>query len=134
MLNTKLFKLLRHLSSEEMKAVKVYLNSKHSKAAKAFRLFDYIDKNRHDLEGNKTKFTKEKIYKHVYGKEAYNQGKMHELASRLLKELEFYLILEELGQDELLYNVILSRVFKKRGMDDLFKLHNGASQTDRTLH
>jgi len=128
MLNTKLFKLLRHLSSEEMKAVKVYLNSKHKKTAKAFRLFDYIDKNRHDLEKNKAKFTKEKIYKHVYGKEAYNRGKMQELASRLLKEIEFYLIMNEVEDDELLHDVILNKVLKKKGMDDIFKLHNDKAQ------
>lgn len=128
MLNTKLFKLLRHLSSEEMKAVKVYLSSKHKRTAKAFRLFDYIDKNRHNLEGNKDKFTKEKIYKHVYGKEAYNRGKMQELASRLLKEIGFYLIMNEVEDDELLRDVLLSKVFKKRGMDDIFKLHNDKAQ------
>lgn len=128
MLNTKLFKLLRHLSSEEMKAVKVYLNSKHKRTAKAFRLFDYIDKNRHDLEKNKDKFSKEKIYKHVYGKEAYNRGKIQELASRLLKEIEFYLMMNEVEEDELLHDVLLSKVLKKRGMDDIFKPHNDKAQ------
>jgi len=53
---------------------------------------------------------------------------MQELASRLLKEIEFYLIMNEVEQDELLHDVLLSKVLKKKGMDDIFKLHNDKSQ------
>jgi len=129
MLNTKLFQLTAQLSPTDMKAARNFLLSKHKKSANIFKLFDYIDQQHPDFETNKAKLTKEKIYARIFGrKEVYNKGNMQALASNLLKEIEFFLVTSEVEQDKMLYNVLLSRAFKKRGMDELFKKHNASSR------
>ncbi len=129
MLNTKLFQLTIHLSPEDMKAVRNFLLSKHKKSANIFKLFDYIDQHHPDFEENKVKLTNEKVYARVFGRgQAYNKGNMQALASNLFKEIKFFLVTQEIEEDKILYDVLLSRVFKKRGMDELFKKHNDSSQ------
>lgn len=132
MLNTKLFKLLRDFSPEEMKAVRGYLLSKHNSSSKLFQLFKYIDNKHPDFEKNKNKLIKEKIYKIVFGKEVFNRKKMDELRSRLLKAVESFLIADEVEQDDLLRDVLLNKVLGKRGLDNLFRTHN--SNIQKKIH
>jgi len=128
MLNTKLFKLLRELSPEEMGSLRNYLSQRHKRTTQISRLFAYIDKHHPNLEDNKDKLTQAKIYTYVFKKSAYNKGQMQELTSRLLKEIQLFLIVVEVKEDSTLYDVLLNRALKKRGMDDLFKLHNKSAQ------
>jgi len=132
MLNTKLFKLLRDLSPEEMKAIRGYLLSKHKSTSKLFNLFKCIDGKHPDLKGNEKKLSREKIYKSVFGTSAFNRGKMDELTSRLLKAIESFLIANEVERDGLLRDMLLTKVLGKRGMDDLFKTHN--SNIQKKIH
>ena len=128
MLNTKLFKLLRRMSPEEMGRLRNYLSQRHKRSTQISRLFVYIDKYHPNFVGNKDKLTPEKVYTQVFKKSIYNKGQMQELTSRLLKEIQFFLITVEVEENDILYDVLLNRAFKKRGMDDLFKLHNKSAQ------
>lgn len=128
MLSTKLFKLLRNLSPEEMKAIRGYLLSRHKSTSKLFKLFKYIDGKHPNLKANEKKLSREKIYKSTFGTVAFNRGKIDELTSRLLKAIESFLIANEVEEDSLLRDVLLNKVLGKRGIDDLFKIHNSNIQ------
>jgi len=121
MLNTKLLKLLRGLSPEGMNHLRIYLSQKHKSTTGILRIFTYITKYYPDFEQNKTKLTREKVFKKS-GCES--EEYMYGLCSNLCRDIENFLINTELNADSKLCDVLLSRAYRKRGMDDFFEKHN----------
>lgn len=131
MLNTKLFKLLRGLSPEGMNHLRTYLAQRHKSSTRIARLFTYIAKYHPDFEQYKTKLSQEKVHNYVFKKaDSKNNGQMYELSFRLCRDIENFLINTELNKDNMLRNVLLSRAYRKRGMDDFFTRHNEDTQEE----
>lgn len=121
MLNTKLLKLLRGLSPEGMNHLRTYLSQKHKSTSGTFRIFTYIAKYHPDFEQNKAKLTREKVFKKSA---CESEEYMYGLCSNLCRDIENFLINTELNEDDKLRDVLLSRAYRKRGMDDFFEKHN----------
>jgi len=107
-----------------MKALRLYLRSKIKASAKPLQLLEYINRHYPEMEKYKKKLTREKVHLHIFPNETTVTRKLDELAARLVRYIEFFWVEKELESNDTLYSMLLSRVFKRRGLDDFFRRLN----------
>ena len=114
--DTKLLNLVQAFNSNEIKWCRIFLDSPYfNKNKKNIELFEYlvttISKKRDNL------LVKEKIFKHLFPAEKYNDLKLRHLMSDLLTLLESFLVFDSLKEDINNQNLILLRILRERQLN-----------------
>ena len=119
MYNSQLIKILKTFSKLEMKELSKYVASPCFNARpEVTELFNYLAKNHGSPP---SVFEKEKLYLLLYPSQKYDDALMRILMHQLLKIVKTYLIQKELETDEIELQIVLSRAFRRRGLDDFFE-------------
>lgn len=115
MRESKLIKLLKILSSEELKGLSSYVRSPYfTKSKEALRLFDYIRK--YHPEFSTSQLDKEKVFKKVFPTQSYSDSKLRNLRTKLFKIVDNYLIHLHLEQENFQKKKLLTEIYGKRNL------------------
>lgn len=119
MVKSKAIEILGKLTKKELSVFGKYIDSQLFHANKKLpKLFAFLKKYYPDF--NSEKFTKENLYKAVYGTAEFDDIKTRKLLSDLYKEAErFMVITGSLSQKEI-YESVLLKQFDRRKLDNLF--------------
>ena len=120
MQNSKLITLLKALSPEEFRQFYRYIRTPFfTKSSDLLKLYEAIRKHYPDF--NSPKLEKERLFKHLYPKEAFNDARLRNLMLKISKILEEYLLYLEFQQDEFQRKSTLTRIYKERNLNVIFK-------------
>jgi len=112
--------LLKSFSKKEMMWFGKFLNSPYfNKRERIIKLFHILKRFYPDFEGKH--FTKDNIYKLLYGNTAYNDSTLRNLMSDLLLLAKQYLKQEGMEKKEIESSFYLTQELFKRGQNSLFK-------------
>ncbi len=129
MQNSKLITLLKALSPEEFRQFYRYIRTPFfTKSADLLKLYEAIRKHYPDF--NSPKLEKERLFKHLYPKETFNDARLRNLMLKISKILEEYLLYLEFQQDEFQRKSTLTRIYKKRNLNVIFKQKTDELLTD----
>lgn len=116
MKNSQLTEIARALSKKEVRELKKWLSSPaHNHRHDVIQLFDYLLQGDH-LEDDKF-LEKERVFKKIFPKEAYDDAKIRQTMHFLLKIIEEYLTHNELFSDDISTQFALARVFRHKRLD-----------------
>lgn len=116
MKNSRLAHILKTFSKKEVREFSKWLNSPvHNQREDVVLLFTYLIK-RDYLQKDKY-LQKERVFPEVYPKETYDDAKMRQAMFFLLKQVEDFLIYQELIADEVKAKTALASVYRKRHLD-----------------
>ena len=116
MKNSRLINILRTLTKKEQRDLRKWLESPvHNQRDDVMHLFDYLRKKKH-LEEDKF-LLKERVFSKIYPKENFDDAKLRQSMFFLLKQIENFLIFNELMEDEVRAKTTLASVYRKRGLD-----------------
>jgi len=115
-----LIKLLETFSNKELTKFSKFLNSPYYNNRKALINFFVVLKKFHPGFDQKN-FTKEFIFKKLYGDAKYNDSTLRNLASDLLKCLLFFLKAERMQREDVESSFFLSHELFEKNAYDLFK-------------
>ncbi len=118
----KLHKILQHLSDEEISDFKSRLMGQFKPGTKMVKLFKYLYKFYPDFDDEKA-LRRELVFRKVFGNETFNRSKLAEVGSRLIRQVERFLIDKEVEEIALLRDTLLCQTLKRRGADELFGLY-----------
>ncbi len=126
MVKSKLVKILKSLSKEEMKYLGWFVKSDYFNTDENLVVFyEYL--KRYYPGFDSTKFTKEVVFQHIFTKDSYDDAKMRNLMSKMTQLLEEYLVCLEWKQDKFVRDKLLIDAFERRNIDfdEFKKLTNG---------
>lgn len=116
MKNSRLTHILKTFSKKEIREFSKWLNSPaHNQRDDVVLLFSYLTK-RDYLQKDKF-LQKERVFPAVYNNETYDDAKMRQIIFFLLKQVENFLIYQELMEDEVRSKTTLASVYRKRRLD-----------------
>jgi len=116
MKNSRLAHILKTFSKKEVREFSKWLDSPaHNQREDVVLLFAYLTK-RDYLQKDKY-LQKERVFPEVYPKETYDDAKMRQAMFFLLKQMEDFLIYQELMEDEVRSKTALASVYRKRHLD-----------------
>lgn len=119
MSDTKLFKLVQVLLPSELMDFERYLAAPFINTnSDVVNLFAKLRKWHPDMD--RPELTKERLYRKLFGKQPYNDGKMRKLMTQLTQLIEQYLIHIELKKSEELRAKLLARSLSERSNYNLF--------------
>lgn len=119
MSDTKLFKLVQVLLPSELMEVERYLTAPFINTnSDVGNLFSKLRKFYPDMDS--PELTKERLYRKLFGKQPYNDGKMRKLMTQLTQLIEQYLTHIELKKSEELSTKLLARSLGERSNYGLF--------------
>jgi len=123
MQKTKLIDLFKALKTDELREFAKFLDSpfyvKKAKKERITRLFEYLKKNRSEL--NTKKLNRDYVFKKIFPKdEVFEDWKIRELRSDLSKLIEEYFIVKEASQNHIDRQMLLIKSFEKRQVDTHF--------------
>jgi len=125
----RLMTLLESLSKEEFYDLGKYLRRHSTSANDKLRLYAYLRKNWLEVDEEKRPdITNKLLQKRIYKKKLSNKGNINTLNSQLVKTIKDFLIEETLEKDTTTRNLLLSKIFKKRGLDSFFQKHSKRSK------
>ena len=114
--NSRLVHILKTFSKKEIREFSKWLNSPaHNQREDVVLLFSYLTK-RDYLQKDKF-LKKERVFPAVYAKETYDDAKMRQVIFFLLKQVESFLVYQELMEDEVRSKTTLASVYRKRHLD-----------------
>lgn len=133
MLSKKLISLLETFSKHDLNRFGKYLHSPFFNEKKDLnRFFDIIDKILRTKKSQRApQLDKKAVWKQLYGKQAYEDGRLRRLSSELTKHAYQFLALREYQSDPVREQVLLLRWLRRRHLDD--KHFNGAVRKARRL-
>lgn len=119
MKKSQLIEVLTTLEKSEVREFKKWLQSPvHNQREDVVQLFDYLMAGNHL---SKDKFLeKERIFRKVFGNEAYNDAKLRQTIHFLNRSLEEYLSYKDWKEDEIRSKVPLISQFRKRKLSKNF--------------
>lgn len=119
MSDTKLFKLVQVLLPSELMDIERYLAVPFINTnSDVVTLFSKLRKFHPGMDS--PELTKERLYRKLFGKQPYNDGKMRKLMTQLTQLIEQYLIQIELKKSEELRTKLLARSLGERSNYGLF--------------
>jgi hypothetical protein len=120
---SKLYLQLLSLSKEELKGLRHFLEkTPHGKDSLEYRLFNHL----HPVAAEKQdkKPDKKELFKHLFPKEKgfdlHKDKRVRNIMSKLSKQLEEFLALQELDEDPILRQRLLIKAYEKRKASTLF--------------
>ncbi len=126
---TFVFQLICAFSAPEVRRARQFLSSPYHNQREDVRwVFDFLAECRHDLG---IEPTREQVFAKVYPGAAFDDQKLRLLLSYLLRLLESFLELEELGKDEVAGSSLLLAAYRRRRLDRHF--HKAMRRTRRLL-
>lgn len=133
MLGNKLLKILKSLSSTEMKELKrMFESSFFSKNESLLIFYKYVLKYHPNFDS--PNLTKEKIYKKLYPNKPFKDGVMRVKISQFTRLVEDFLIWKETQNDNFRRKRILKEAFGKRNLFDLFEKNSQLLKADLDAH
>lgn len=120
MQNSRLITLLKALNPEEFRQFYRYIRTPFfTKSDDLLKLYEAIRK--HYPHFDSPKLNKEKLFKHLYPKETFNDARLRNLMLKISKILEEYLLYLNFQQDEFQRKSTLTRIYRKRNLNVIFK-------------
>ncbi len=120
MRESKLIVLLQVFENTQLKAFDKFIQSPYfNNSPIIIKLWKHLQKYAPTFESNLLE--KEKIYKKVYPKEAFDDKKLRQLRSRLLKLVEEFMAIENFKQDKFRFKKEIADVYLNKGMKDPFE-------------
>ncbi|MBK8553222.1 MAG: hypothetical protein IPL53_20045 [Ignavibacteria bacterium] len=117
MKDTRLLKLIKSFTKEELKSFEKFLQSPFLKPARdTSELYYYIIKFYPDYDTSKLE--KEKVFEKLFKGESYNEKKLLNLIFDLTKAAEDYLALNTMMEDETELLLSLSKGYMKKNLSD----------------
>ena len=123
-----LVELIESLSNKELMRFNKFLNSPYYNNRKTLITFFNILRKFHPDFQNKN-FTKENIFKKMYGKENYNDSTFRNLNSDLLKSILLFLKVERMQKDDIQSSFFLSHELFEKNSYELFKKEMSKTET-----
>jgi hypothetical protein len=121
-INTKLLKILKSFSSEEIRDFSSYVDSPFFNTTNTeARLYKILKKHYPKFKPNALK--QEKLFDKLFPGRKYNDGTMRNLFSELITHAENFLVLTDYKEDEFDYSKRLLNQYNKRELDKLFKIN-----------
>lgn len=122
MYNSKLFELISSLNTDEQKSLLEFLPfSTLSNHATLIKLIDFIIKQLNSKKANDTSLERQKVYKHVFLKEVYNEHKINKLLSDGNKAIEGFIIYQTIKKDSLYHKMALINFYQEKRLDRYFE-------------
>ncbi len=119
MYNSTLIQLFKSLDRTDRKQLRKFVRSPFFNTREdIIALFDYIDK--HLDTGGAPKMAKEKVFSHIYKKQAYDVDAFYYPMSALTQLILKYLAINELENDTPQYNHFLNKGLRQRGADKIY--------------
>lgn len=120
MKKSQLIEVLTTLEKSEVREFKKWLQSPvHNQREDVVQLFDYLMAGNHLYED---KFLeKERIFRKVFGNEAYNDAKLRQTVHFLFKSLEEYLYFKQYIQNDPHVRISLVESYRSRGLKKMVK-------------
>ncbi len=120
MKNSYLISVLSTFSKKEVKEFRKWLSSPaHNLREDVEDLFSYLIASNH-LDDEKY-LDKERVYKKLFPKEPYNDDKLRQSIHFLTKAMEDFMAFQEWKSDDVNFNMTLSRIYRKRGLEKAFQ-------------
>jgi hypothetical protein len=121
-INTKLLKILKSFSPEEIKDFSRYIETPfHDATLTAARLYKILKKHYPEFKPNALK--QEKLFNKLFPGKKYNDGTMRNLFSELSTHAENFLVFTDYKEDEFDYSKRLLNQYNKRDLDKLFEIY-----------
>jgi hypothetical protein len=119
MQNSQLILILSSLSKKENRELRKWLVSPiHNQRSDVVQLYEYLTSGNR-LEDDKS-LEKERIYRKLYPKEAYDDARMRQVIHFLQESTEEYLIYAKGQEDNLLNQINLVKSFRERKLEKLY--------------
>ncbi|MFK7808197.1 MAG: hypothetical protein AB8F74_10395 [Saprospiraceae bacterium] len=120
MIRSRLVEILRVCNKKELRELKKWVHSPaHNLREDVILLYNYLVEDGYLWEDEF--IAKSVVYPRVYPKEEYNDAKMRQVIHFLMKSVEEFLIYQEVNQDEVESKMVLSKVYRKKGLDKSFE-------------
>ncbi|MGH2575940.1 MAG: hypothetical protein ACRDFC_09610, partial [Ignavibacteria bacterium] len=121
MIHSKALEIIKGLSKIELHRFERFLESPffnpNRKLPKLCRVLE-----KYYPEFDSAKFTKEDVFRRIYGNEKYNDARLRKVFSDLYKEAERFLVILKLDENKEMYHQILLGELDSRKLDNLFFL------------
>lgn len=115
-----LIEILRSLDKKETRRLhKWLLSPAHNQREDVVQLYDYIVKH---LDEDSSVLSKEKAWKALFKKEAYDDAQMRQIMHFLLTNLEEFIVFSEIQKDIFTSRSTLLRVYRTRNLNKAFRL------------
>lgn len=130
MKKSQLIDVLTTLDKSEVREFRKWILSPvHNQREDVVQLFDYLLAGNHLYED---KFLeKERVYRKIFGKEAYNDAKLRQTVHFLFKSLEEYLNFQHQNRDEISTRIALIESYRSRNLLKMVK--KNLDQVERRL-
>lgn len=123
MKNSQLIAVLKTLSKSEVREFRKWLQSPvHNQRDDVVQLFEYLCAGNH-LEQDKF-LEKQRVFRKIYGAQAYNDAKLRQANHFLSRNLEEYLAYQQWRQDDVRSRVPLLTQLRKRKLNKSFQRTN----------
>ncbi len=120
MRTTKLIVLLQTFSPAEIRAFDKFVNSKYfNHSQKLIVLWEQLKKTVSKFDDKK--WSREKLFSKVFKGEKFDDNKLRQLMSRLLKLAEKFLIIEDLEKKEIDYQLATAQVYYQKGLKENYE-------------
>lgn len=126
--NSYLITVLRTLDKKEIRDFKKWLGSPaHNQREDVEDLFHYLTSSNH-LDDPKY-LQKERVFKKVFPKEAYDDARLRQTVHFLTKVTEEFLVFNEWNRDDIRFQITLATIYRKRNLEKAFRKSINASET-----
>ena len=130
MQNSQLTHILFALSKKESRELRKWLVSPiHNQRSDVVQLYEYLTTGNH-LEDDKS-LEKERIFRKLYPKEAYDDARMRQVIHFLQECIESYFAFKKADEDEILAKLYLAQSYRER---KLLKLHDKTMKEIQQKH
>lgn len=117
---SKLLKIFKLLDKEEVRRFKKQLQSPYFTTNKRLlTLYNYLLKDYPTF--NSPRLRKSRIFTYLFGKEAYNDNKLRMLLREFTRQLEDFLVIKEVRENDFLRKKQLVDIYGKRSQMELFE-------------
>jgi hypothetical protein len=118
--NSYLITVLRTLDKKEIRDFKKWLISPaHNQREDVEDLFHYLTSSNH-LEEDKY-LQKERVFKKVFPKEAFDDAKLRQTIHFLTKSVEDFLVFNEWNSNDIRFQITLAGIYRKRNLEKAFR-------------
>lgn len=116
LIETNILRLINSLTKSEKRSCGKWINQKYQGLRKDIpRLFHLLS-----AENKIKKSGKDSIFREVYGQREVDDASLRKAISILKKEIEAFLVYESLKRDQVQYQMMLSEIYRKRGLGKFF--------------
>ncbi len=115
MYNSKLLVFIQTLSSEELKSFGQFVQSPYFNSNKKVgQLYQYLYKSAPNFEAKRLE--KQKVFKYLFPGETFNNSKLQQLMSKLVKLLEQFWVQERFGKAIMQQQLELTKSYRERNL------------------